>query len=133
VNLSEVSMLYVEDEDIVREIMCSFIRMKYPSIPIYSAGTSEEGLALFRQHHPSIIITDINLAEADGIQMVRAIRRLDPNTIIIFVTGCSDVERLLEFGGGAACHYICKPIDHKELFALLDRHIPLEQITVHTM
>jgi len=124
VNLSKVSILYIEDEDIVREIMCSFIRVKYPSVPIYSAGSAEEGVALFRQHRPQIILTDINLTESDGVQMVRSIRKLDPNTTIIFVTGCSDIEqRVNEFCGSAACHYICKPVNHNELFTLLDRYM----------
>jgi len=121
---SKVSILYIEDEDIVREIMCSFIRVKYPSVPIYAAGSAEEGLALFRQHRPSLILTDINLTESDGVQMVRSIRMLDPNTTIIFVTGCSDIEQwMIEFGGSSACHYICKPVDHNELFTLLDRYM----------
>jgi len=129
VNLSDVSILYIEDDAIVREIMCSVIEERYNAIPVYSSGTAEEGLELFRKHHPSIIITDINLAESDGIQLARSIRKLDPDTVIIFISGCSDVERLAEFLGTASCHYLCKPLSYKDLFALLDSYL---HIIVHT-
>jgi YesN/AraC family two-component response regulator len=119
-NFSDVSILYVEDDEIVREILCSFIIRKYPAVPVYSAGTAEDGIELFNKHHQSIVITDINLPGADGIKMVRSIRKLDPDTVIIFITGCSDIERITEFEGAASCHYLCKPLDYNDLFALFD-------------
>ena len=119
----EASILYVEDDDIVREIVCSFITAQYASISIYSAGSAEGGLELFRKHRQSIIMTDINLAGSDGLAMARSIRTLDPETVIIFITGSSDVERLNEFKGPAPCHCICKPLMHHKLFMLLDSYL----------
>jgi DNA-binding NtrC family response regulator len=87
------------------------------------AGSAEEGMELFKKHRQSIIITDINLIESDGIQMVRSIRKLDPDSIIIFMSGCGDVEQLSEFEGEASCHYICKPVNYKDLFAVLDSYM----------
>jgi DNA-binding NtrC family response regulator len=110
----------VEDDDDVREILCSFISRKYPAVPVYSAGTAEEGVELFNKHRQSIVITDINLPGSDGIRLARSIRKLDPDTVIIFITGCSDIERIKEFEGGVACHHICKPLDHNDMFALFD-------------
>jgi DNA-binding response OmpR family regulator len=123
VNFSDISILYVEDDTTVLKIMCSIIHEKYTAIQVFSAGSAEEGLELFRKYRPSIIITDINLSGSDGIQMVRSIRKLDPDTVIIFITGCSDIERITEFEGSASCHYICKPIIYNDLFALLDTYL----------
>jgi ActR/RegA family two-component response regulator len=55
--------------------------------------------------------------------MVRSIREMDSDTIIIFITGCSDVEGLTELVGTVACHYNCKPLDFKDLFALIDSYM----------
>jgi YesN/AraC family two-component response regulator len=125
VNNSDISIMYVEDDEIVRKIMCLFITAKYANVPTYSAGSAEEGLELFRKHHQSIIMTDINLAGSDGIQMVRSIRALDPCNVIIFITGCSIVERLTEFEGAAPSHYISKPVNFDDLFTLLDKYIKI--------
>jgi len=130
VNLSEVSILYVEDDAVVRDVLKSLIAVKYPTVPFYPAGTAAEGLELFRKHRHRIVITDINLAESDSIQMVRAIRTLDPDTVIIFISGCLDVERLNEFEGAASCHYICKPMDCNDLIAVLNNYL---NIIVTTM
>lgn len=119
----DVSILFIEDDEIVRDILCSFIGAKYAGVATYSAGSSEEGLILFGKYRQSIIITDINLDGSDGIEMVRSIRALAPDTVIIFVSGCSSVERLKEFEGPAPCHFICKPLNHEDLFALLDRYV----------
>jgi DNA-binding response OmpR family regulator len=126
VNHKGVSILFVEDDDIVREIICSFITTKYPTIPTYSAGSAEDGMDLFKKHRQSIIITDINLVESDGIQMVRSIRKLDPCSIIIFMTGFVDAVDISEFDGAGSCHYICKPVNFNDLFALLDSCIHID-------
>lgn len=83
---------------------------------------------MFQKHRPAIIITDIHLNESDGIKMARAIRKLDANTVIIFISGCADLEQLSELECGAACHFICKPLNYHDLFALLDNYI---HIIVH--
>lgn len=119
-NLPDVSILCVEDDSISREILSSFITKKYPAIQVYSASSAGEGLDLFNKHHQSIIITDINFVDSDGIWMTRAIRMLDPNTAIIFITGSSDVEMIMEFMGSASCNYLCKPLHLNDLFTLLD-------------
>lgn len=121
--ISDVSILYIEDDATAREILSSLLTAKYPAIQFYSAGSVNDALELFKERRQSIIITDINLAESDGIQMVRSIRRMDPETIIIFISGCSDIERITEFEGSGSCHYICKPLDYNNLIELLDSYI----------
>jgi YesN/AraC family two-component response regulator len=122
-NRSKISLLYIEDDAIVRDILCSFINARYSSLSIYSAGTAEEGLELFRKHRQSIVLTDINLPDSDGVSMARSIRTIDTATVIVFISGSSDVERLAEFDESGHCHFICKPMDCNNLFMLLDRYI----------
>jgi DNA-binding response OmpR family regulator len=113
----------VEDEDIVREILSKLLQENYPEIQIHSASSAEDGLELFRKHPQAIIITDINIAGSSGIKMVRSIREMDSDTIIIFITGCPDVVGLAGLLETASCHCICKPLDFKDLFALIDGYI----------
>jgi YesN/AraC family two-component response regulator len=122
-NRSKFSLLYIEDDAIVRDIMCSFINARYTTLPIYSAGTAEEGLELFRKHRQSIVLTDINLSASDGVSMARSIRSIAPDTVIVFISGSSDVERLAEFKESGHGHFICKPVDCNDLFRLLDRYV----------
>jgi YesN/AraC family two-component response regulator len=126
-NQSKISLLYIEDDAIVRDILCSFINARYTALPIYSAGTAEEGLELFSKHRQSIVLTDINLPDSDGVSMARSIRTIATDTVIVFISGSSDVERLAEFDESGYCHFICKPVDCHKLFRLLDRYINMTE------
>ena len=122
-NQSKTSLLYIEDDAAARDALCSLINVRYTALPIYSAGTAEEGLELFRKHRQSIVLTDINLSASDGVSMARSIRTIVTDTVIVFISGSSDVERLAEFAGSGYGHFVCKPVDCHKLFSLLDRYI----------
>jgi len=122
-NQSKISLLYIEDDAIARDILCSLINARYSTLPIFSAGTAEEGLELFKKHRQSIVLTDINLSGSDGVSMARSIRTIATDTAIVFISGNSDFERLTEFDESGYGHFICKPVDCHKLFRLLDRYI----------
>ena len=122
-NQPNISLLYIEDDATARDILCSLINIRYAAMPIHSAGTAEEGLELFRKHRQSIVLTDINLSDSDGISMARSIRTIATDTVIVFISGSPDVERLAEFDESGNGHFICKPVDCQKLFRLLDRCI----------
>ena len=125
-NQSKTSLLYIEDDAAARDALCSLINVRYTALPIYSAGTAEEGLELFRKHRQSIVLTDINLSASDGVSMARSIRTIATDTVIVFISGSSDVERLVEFDESGRSHFICKPLDCNNLFRLLDRYINMD-------
>jgi two-component system cell cycle response regulator len=118
-----ISILIVEDEPGTLELLTAIMTMKYPDLPLYSAGNGKEGLEMFKTHMPDIVMTDINMPEMDGAQMADSIRALKPDTQFIVLTGNSGKlvlaekdERELEFS-----HRIMKPVVFKELFAAVDQ------------
>jgi CheY-like chemotaxis protein len=117
------SLLYIEDDVLSRDIICSFIHARYPALTIYSAGTAEEGLEYFDTYRPSIVLTDINLSGSDGITFSRSVRSVVPTTVIVFITGSSEIERLAEFRNDGPSHVITKPVVCRDLFELLDRYL----------
>jgi len=121
--MTGISLLYVEDDAVVRDILCTFINARYSSLPVYSAGTAREGFDLFNVHRQAIVLTDINLLDSDGVSMARSIRSIAPDTVIVFISGSADVERLVEFEKSGSCHVICKPVDCQKLFGVLDSYI----------
>lgn len=117
------SLLFVEDDVIVRDIICSFIAARYPALVIDSAGSADEGLELLEKRRHAIVLTDVNLIDSDGISMARAIRERAPETVIIFITGSSDVETLAQFGKSGPSHVVIKPVECGALFELLDTYL----------
>ena len=88
---------------------------------VASSGTAEDGLRLIRQHHPSVVISDLVLPDFDGIELCRRLRAdqsLD-GIYIIVVTACNDRETKHTALSIGADDYLIKPYDAAELIARL--------------
>jgi PAS domain S-box-containing protein len=118
-----VALLCVEDDETTRMTLHSALSVRYPEVEVYSAENGAEGLRLFNEHRPAIVLTDISMPVMDGIQMVAEIRRVDPETIIIAVTALSDSKDLLEAIQVGIDQFLLKPVNLVKLFETVSRHL----------
>ncbi len=81
-----VSMLLVEDEKETLDVVAATLAMKYPGVALYAADTGANGVEMFAAHLPDIVITDINMPNMNGVQMISTIRVLKPATKFIVLT-----------------------------------------------
>ncbi|MCG3667122.1 response regulator [Aliarcobacter butzleri] len=79
------------------------------------AKNGQEGLELFKKHNPDLVITDIQMPVMDGIQMIKAIKEINPQVQTVIVTTFSDVEYLFEAIKLNISNYLTKPLN---LYAL---------------
>jgi len=119
----EISILYVEDEPETREMVSRVLAQEIPTIRLHTAENGETGLALYREHLPEIVITDINMPVMDGIRMGTEIKSLNPEAIIIAVTAHSDTSYLIAAIETGISNYVLKPIDYDRLFAAIAKGI----------
>ena len=117
-----VSILLVEDEEVTLKLLANILGKKFPQLTIHSAVNGREGLGLFTEHLQDVVITDINMPEMSGVQMIRSIRKLKPEAKVIVLTAGAvnaDQEQAarkeLEID-----HYILKPINFEGLFAAVE-------------
>ena len=127
-DISGLSLLYVEDEADARVMVSKMLAMNYPKLTIYSAENGAAGLESYREHSPDVVMTDINMPVMDGIRMSREIKAINPEARIIAVTAHSDTSYLLSAIEIGIHHYVLKPLNYEELFALTDK--VLEQIVL---
>lgn len=118
--LDSFSVLYVEDEPAARDILSTILVKKYPQINLLVAENGEQGLKVFKQHLPQIVITDISMPQMDGFQLATAIKTVQPETIIIATTAHSSAQSFIDSMKNGINHYIQKPVVYHELFAALD-------------
>ncbi len=111
--MSRIPILYVEDEDTVRQRMAAFLGRRFTSV--YTASDGKEGLSLFRSHRPAIVLTDIRMPVMDGLQMTEEILRSDPDVKVIVTTAHSDLNYLLKAVDLGIDGYLLKPIDNDKL------------------
>ncbi len=112
------SILYVEDEAITRLTVQRLLQTRYTTI--YQAGDGREGLELYKLHHPDVVITDTRMPLMDGIHMTKAIREMDPDIPIIFITAHEDAAFVEETKKLNVTRNIIKPIILRDLFDVLE-------------
>lgn len=109
-----MKLLLIDDEPTLVETVQTKLRKE--GYTVFTAGTAEDGMRLFRQVKPDLLLLDVMLPNRSGFDLCRAIRR-DSNVPIIFLTArASEADRVagLELGGD---DYVVKPFDLAELAA----------------
>ncbi len=120
---SSLSILIVEDDPSAIEIILLMIPLNFPEVTIYGALNGTQGVELFKEHLPDIVITDINMPGMDGIRMAEEIKAMKADTKFIVLTGYSDKVHLDKFIDIGITDYMLKPIDFKKLFAAIEKCI----------
>jgi len=112
------SILFIEDDESIRMELGHFLK-RYAGEHLYVGRNGKEGLELYEQHHPDLVISDIKMPLMNGIDMAKAIKERDPDQAIIFTSAHSDSSFFLEAIDMQVDGYILKPVDLK----ILDRKI----------
>lgn len=121
----EFTLLYIEDDDGVRDITLSILRRMFQKT--YEAKDGEKGYQLYLEKHPDIIVTDIKMPKMDGIELSKKIREKDQETKIIITTAFSDEHYLIEAVELNLERYIVKPLTKRNLIPALEKAV--ENIT----
>ena len=90
--LKEVTILYVEDEDSIREDIEEILTLFCHNV--LTAQNGEVAYEIYKKEKPHIVLTDIKMPKLDGISLVKQIRENDLGTAIVFLTAYIDEENL---------------------------------------
>jgi two-component system, cell cycle response regulator CpdR len=112
---STLRILYVEDNDIVREITTELLLENHPHV--VASRTAEEALQEFKQGAFDVVITDISLPAMSGLDLSRTILDLNPTMPIIVASGYFMDLSLHTFGPNVRA--IIKPFEVEEIDALI--------------
>ena len=108
-NLTCKSKLLFIDDDF--SVLASLRLLFGSDYETFYATSVAEGLRVFEESHPEIVILDLKLPDKSGIDALRKIRQIDPSAAVIILTGFStrlDAEESLRLG---AVDYLNKPFD----------------------
>jgi len=115
----ENSILLVDDEAGIRTVLgISLADMGYQ---VVTAENGRDALNIFKKQMPSIVLTDIKMPEMDGIELLRRIKELSPDTEVIMITGHGDMELAIKSVKYAATDFVAKPINDEILDIALQR------------
>ncbi|OYV73790.1 MAG: Fis family transcriptional regulator, partial [Deltaproteobacteria bacterium 21-66-5] len=105
--MTDWSVFIVEDEESVREGIRIALE---PSYRVRTFPDAESAVEAVRTDAPDLVLMDIGLPGMGGIEGIRAIKALRPETLIVVITAYEDVQTVVAAMKGGAFDYLVKPL-----------------------
>ena len=87
---------------------------------VRGAGDYHEALAMARAETPELALVDLRLPGQSGIDLIDALKQLDPTTTIVVLTGYGSITTAVESVRVGATSYLTKPVDADQILAAFD-------------
>ena len=117
----------VEDDANLSYIIISSLQELIGGYEIITASNGAEGLEAWNQHHPDVIIADIDMPVMNGFQMVEKIRETDGDTLIFFTSALTSPEDVSHGYRLGVNNYLKKPFVPEELDASIKALLKLKR------
>lgn len=112
----ELQILYVEDNEAARIATLSILKKYFSKIDVCVDGL--DGLRSFQNNKYDVIITDLDMPNMDGLQMISEIRHMDKDIYIVIFSTYNDTEYFIESINLGVDGYILKPFNIKQFFQM---------------
>jgi YesN/AraC family two-component response regulator len=112
--LDNFTILYVEDDIDTQELIVDILQCHFKEVFVASDG--KEGLLVYKEENPDIVLSDISMPTMDGLEMSEAIKELNPKQLIALFTAFNEPEYLQKAAELGIDTYIMKPLDEKQFF-----------------
>jgi CheY-like chemotaxis protein len=106
-------MLIAEDDDSLRDILREVLQKPKRVIEAYKDG--QEAIGALQQSRFDIVITDLRMSGADGLQVLQEAKKSHPDSIVILMTGYASLDSAIAAIRGGAYDYVRKPFKIDEL------------------
>lgn len=110
------TILIVDDDQDTREGMLILLGEEHDCV---AAATAEEAVRLLAAKPFDLLLTDIHMPGASGLELCRLAHKLSPDTVVIVVSGMRDIRYQIEALRQGTLYYIEKPVDLEKLTALV--------------
>src|SRR6516165_5279586 len=115
-------VLIVDDNPEMRAVLTALFQGEYD---VAEAGSGAELQKAFASDQPDVVLLDVKLPDADGLDLLPQLKKRWSETEVIVLTGCDDVSMAVEAGKRGAYNFITKPFENTKL--LTDVRCALER------
>ncbi len=115
------TILVVEDDANLRAFLSEcFARRKYR---VDAVASGEEAIARFR-----VVVTDYRLQGLNGLEVVRGVKAIDPDTVVVIITAYADVKVADDAIQEGVTDYLLKPFNANQLYFVIERSLRFRRI-----
>lgn len=119
------TLLIAEDERNTRDILLRFLRQEYE---VTLAEDGERALNILKKNNFDLVMTDLRMPGADGMDILRTALKKDPSPACIVVTAYGSIENAVEAMREGAFDFVTKPLNFDRLEILLKRAVESRQL-----
>ena len=117
-----MKVLVVDDSGVMRKIIIRGLNACGIN-DIVEGGDGSEGFELFQRNPIDLVITDWNMPEMNGLELLQAIRETGSDVPIIMVTTENEKDKVLTAIQNGVSDYLCKPFEQDALRTKLDKFL----------
>ncbi len=117
----ENTIFVIDDDEIIR-LSCEQILRK-SGYKVETFGNGYEGIERLKQVRPPLLVVDIKMPELDGFEVIKRVRKIDPDVVIVVITGYATIETAVDAMKMGAYDFLPKPFTPTELRLIIDRGI----------
>ena len=110
----KAKILIVDDEADLRNLLASVLEDLYEVIQANNGAALQKA---FSQPPPDVVLLDVKLPDADGLELLPQIKKRWPDTEVIVLTGHGTISMAVEAGRGGAYNFLSKPFENQKLLA----------------
>jgi DNA-binding response OmpR family regulator len=106
-------ILVIDDEPEIRELLSEILQGE--GFEVFGAADGVEGLELFHDIKPDLVITDVKMPHKDGLEVLKGVKDAKFDIDVIILTGHSDEATAIECLQSGAYDYLLKPVEDIEV------------------
>lgn len=118
-SLPPTTILIVDDDAVLRERLARAFRER--GFDARTAGDADAALALAEADSPELAVVDLRMPGRSGLELVPALKRVDPGTRVVVLTGYGSIATAIEAMRLGATYYLPKPADAEDILAAFTR------------
>ena len=115
--MSARRILVVDDEPGIRQALGQLL--EYEGYDVRTASGGVEGIAEFEKFRPSLVFLDVKMAGLDGLEVLKRLRHLDANALVVMISGHATIQTAVEATQLGAYDILEKPLDTDRVLVLL--------------
>lgn len=117
--MPEAKILVVDDERLIRLSLQKGLKKEgYEVVP---AEGGEEGLKIYREELPDLVLLDINLPEMNGMEVLKIIKEIDRDALVIMITAYGSIETAVKALKLGAYDFVEKPFNMEKLRVIIKK------------
>jgi DNA-binding NtrC family response regulator len=122
----KIKIMVVDDEPLMRvTIQDALVGEGYEAVSVETGG---KGVNLLHKAQWDILITDLRLPDMDGIQILKEVKSLNPQTDVILITAYGSIDSAVTAMKEGASDYLTKPFSMDELLLIVKRLLRMRQL-----